>query len=160
MSIAESAGSTLGRKIGPLPLGGWAAIGIATIVVVKLLRGGGGGGSGTVTVPDAFAGDASGGGGGTGGGTGGGSGTTLPAVSPPAGSGSPAGAPAKYRLSITGRTHFYSTVGKLLNLFGESGTYDATIVKVGTRHFYRIKRAGAWRLIPVGTSTVKVTQVK
>lgn len=153
MSIAEAAGSTLGRKVGPLPLGGWAAIGIATIVVVKLLRGGGGG-SGTVTVPDAFAGDASGGGGGTGGGT------TLPAVSPPAGSGSPAGAPAKYRLSITGRTHFYSTVGKLLNIFGESGTYDATIVKVGTRHFYRIKRAGVWRLIPVGTSTVHVTQVK
>lgn len=76
MGIADTTGAALGRKVGPLPIGGWAAIGIGTIVVVKLLRGGGGGGggSGTVTVPDAFAGADGGGGGGIGGGIDGGSG--------------------------------------------------------------------------------------
>lgn len=76
MGIADTAGATLGRKVGPLPIGGWAAIGIGTIVIVKLLKGGSGGGSGTVTIPDAFAGDASGGGG-----------TTIPTPTAPSGSG-------------------------------------------------------------------------
>lgn len=148
MSITETAGSALGRKVGPLSVGGWAAIGIGTIVVVKLLRGGGRSSSDTVTVPDAFAGYADGGG----------SGTTLPATSPAAGSGTTAGAPASphYRLTLIGRTQFYSTLGKILNVFGTSGTYDATKVKIGTREFYRINRAGIWRLIPIESSTIRV----
>lgn len=152
MSIAESAGSALGRKVGPLPLGGWAAIGIGTIVVIKLLRGGGSK-SDVVTVPDAFAGYADGGGGG-------GSATTIPATSPPAGSASPAPAPAKYRLTLIGRTQFYSTLGRLLSgVFGTSGTYDATKVRIAGKDFYRIKRSGIWRLIPVNAKTIRVRQV-
>lgn len=155
MGVTATASAALGRKVGPLPVGGWAAIGIGTIVIVKLLRGGSSGGSDVVTIPDAFAGYADGGGGG-------GGGTTVPATSPPAGSGTPAGAPAtaRYRLSLTGRTQFYSTLGKLINVFGSSGTYDATKVKIGSRYFYRIKRAGVWRLIPIESKTIRVTQVQ
>src|SRR5258706_13871682 len=58
-AFSERAGAVRGRKVGPLTVGGWAAIVIATIVIVKLLRGGKSG-SGTVTVPDAFTGDTSG----------------------------------------------------------------------------------------------------
>jgi len=154
VSIAESAGSALGRKVGPLPLGGWAAIGIGTIVVVKLLRGGGKSSSDVVTVPDAFAGYADGGGGaGT---SGGGSGTTIPATSPAAGSPNPAVTGVHYRLSLTGRTQFYSTLGKALNMFGNSGTWDTFVVTVAGKKFYKIKRLGISLLIPVNATTIKV----
>ena len=152
--IIEDAKGTLGKKVGPLPIGAWALVVVGGFVAVRFLRGGGsggGGGSGTVTVPDAFPGGDSGSSGG------GGSGTTVPTTTPPAGSGSPASAPAKYRLTILSHTALFSTLGKLLG-YGASGTYTATKVKVGGKDYYRFLRSGRWTLIPVGTKTIKVTQ--
>ena len=147
--ITERVGETLGRKVGPLPLGGWAAIGIGTIVVVKLLRGGGGGKSDTVTIPDAFSGE---------GGAGiGGSGTTIPVSSPPAGSGSTA-TPGAVRIQIIGDTHVYDVLGKLLGIIHKGSTiYNATKVTVSGKAYYKFKAAsGNYRLVPVQATSVRV----
>lgn len=127
--ITERVGETLGRKVGPLPLGGWAAIGIGTIVVVKLLKGGGssgGGGGGSVTIPDAFTDDGSGI---VGGSSGGGGGTTIPASSPPAGSGSTV-AVKPLTVSISSKTRLYNAAHSLIG----SVTKATYTVKKGGSH--------------------------
>jgi hypothetical protein len=116
-AIAERAGEVLGRKIGPLPIGGWAAIGVGTIVVVKLLKGGGGGGSesptaGGFALPDA------------GGDGGGGDGTTIPAASPPAGTGSPGGV-KPLTVSISSKTSLYNAAHALIGHVTKA-TYTVT----------------------------------
>lgn len=214
-AIVESAKGTLGKRVGPLPVGGWAAIAIGGFVVVRLLgrgKSGGsssGGTSGGFTLPDA-GGAATGDGGSAGGvgssGDGGASGAAwsgshtitlpgggtitipgsipiiggtiplppIPGLEPPAGGGTtitppptpvpnPVNVPSKLRLTITGGTDLFSTVGKLIG-HGTSGTYDATIVKLGNQSYYRILRRNAagkmqWTLIPKTAKTVTVTHV-
>ncbi len=134
VGIQETAGATLGKKVGPLPIGGWAAIGIGTIVIVKLLKGGGGG-SDVVTIPDAFAGDASGGGGG--------GGTTISPPPTPVGSGSPGGI-KPLTVSITSKTPLYDAAHKLAG-YVTKATFTVTKGPShgGGYYWYKITNAGS-----------------
>lgn len=152
--IAEKAGAVLGRKVGPLPVGGWAAIGVGTIVIVKLLKGGGGGGSDVVTIPDAFAGDASG--------ASGGSGTTIPAAAPAAGTGSTATV-KPLTVTISTRSNLYNAAHKVIGSVTHA-TY--TVVKGpshgGGYYWYKITNTssanyGKWIVAKPDATGTKLT---
>lgn len=156
-AIVERAGEVLGRKVGPLPVGGWAAIGVGTIVVVKLLKGGGGGSSdgtpvaGGFALPDAGSGS-----------EGGGSGTTIPAASPAAGSGSTGGV-KPLTVSFTSKTRLYNAAHAVIGSVTKA-TY--TVVKGpshgGGWYWYKITSSGSanngkWFVAKPDASGTKLT---
>lgn len=145
--IVEKAESTFGRKLGPLPVYGWAAIAVGTIVVVKLI-GGKSGGSSTITVPDAFPGGADGTGDTSGGGT------TVPASGPPAGSGS-TGTVKPLTVTITSKTGLYDASHRLTSFLTKA---TVTVTKGpshgGGWYWYKITsgtHAGHWIIAKPGT---------
>lgn len=150
MPITDRISDVAGKKIGPLPVGGWAAIGVGTVVIVMLARGrGGGGGDDTVTIPDGFSGISDNVG------TGGG-GTTVPTPTAPV-TPSPT-TPGTVKIRIAGKTNVYDIFGKWLAVIGAGSTvYTATRVTVAGKKFYKFKaKSGNWRLVPQAATTVKV----